>query len=201
MVSMAAQSRILFFHMGIETGFLGVGHMGRAILEGGLDAGLWPANSVLVVDRHDKRRAAVEPLGCVVAADIQMLRDLICDANGIVLEPYDNAALNRGKTPDFKLMKDDAVFVNTSRGDNIDETALIEELEKGRLFAFLDVTSPEPPRSDSPLRKLPNCVLTPHVAGQQSYRIGDLVVEELRRCFAGEEQKFQVTRDMLDRMA
>lgn len=73
---MAAQSRILFFHMGIETGFLGVGHMGRALLEGGLDAGLWPANSVLVVDRHDARRAAVEPLGCAVAADIQMLRDV-----------------------------------------------------------------------------------------------------------------------------
>ena len=101
----------------------------------------------------------------------------------------------------FKLMKDDAVFVNTSRGDNIDEGALIEELEKGRLFAFLDVTSPEPPVPESPLRKLPNCVLTPHVAGLQSFRVGDLVVEELRRCFAGEEQKFQVTREMLDRLA
>ena len=101
----------------------------------------------------------------------------------------------------FKLMQDDAVFVNTSRGDNIDEAALITELEKGRLFAFLDVTSPEPPVADSPLRKLPNCVLTPHVAGQQSYRIGNLVVEELRRCFSGEAQKFQVTRDMLDRLA
>jgi len=101
----------------------------------------------------------------------------------------------------FKLMKDDAVFVNTSRGDNIDEAALIAELEKGRLFAFLDVTSPEPPVADSTLRKLPNCVLTPHVAGRQSYRIGNLVVEELRRCFAGEAQKFQVTRDMLDRLA
>ena len=101
----------------------------------------------------------------------------------------------------FKLMKDDAVFVNTSRGDNIDEAALIEELEKGRLFAYLDVTSPEPPVADSPLRKLPNCVLTPHVAGLQSYRIGNLVVEELRRCFAGEEQKFRVTREMLDTLA
>ena len=101
----------------------------------------------------------------------------------------------------FKMMKDDAVFVNTSRGDNIDEAALIEELEKGRLFAFLDVTSPEPAVPESPLRQLPNCVLTPHVAGQQSYRIGDLVVEEIRRCFSGEEQKFRVTRDMLDRLA
>jgi ribosomal protein L30 len=40
------------------------------------------------------------------AADIQLLRNLIFDANGIVLEPYDAATLNRGKTPDFKLMKD-----------------------------------------------------------------------------------------------
>lgn len=40
------------------------------------------------------------------AADIHLLRDLICDAAGIVLEPYDKAALNAGKTPDFKLMKD-----------------------------------------------------------------------------------------------
>ena len=40
------------------------------------------------------------------AADIQLLRNLVFDANGIVLEPYDSATLNRGKTPDFKLMKD-----------------------------------------------------------------------------------------------
>ena len=40
------------------------------------------------------------------AKDIQLLRDLIFNENGIVLEPYDAAALNRGKTPDFKLMKD-----------------------------------------------------------------------------------------------
>lgn len=40
------------------------------------------------------------------AADIQLLRDLICDGAGIVLEPYDKKALNGGKTPDFKLMKD-----------------------------------------------------------------------------------------------
>ncbi len=101
----------------------------------------------------------------------------------------------------FGLMKDDAVFVNTSRGDNIDEAALIAELQKGRLFAFLDVTSPEPPVPESPLRQLPNVVLTPHVAGQQSYRVGEMAVEELRRFFAGEEQLFRVTRDMLDRLA
>lgn len=101
----------------------------------------------------------------------------------------------------FELMQDDCVFVNTSRGANIDEAALIAELEKGRFTAFLDVTDPEPPEMNSPLRNLPNAILTPHCAGMQSYRIGARKVEEIRRCFAGEEQLFRVTRDMLDRLA
>ena len=101
----------------------------------------------------------------------------------------------------FKLMKDDAIFVNTSRGNNIDEAALIEELEKGRLFALLDVSSPEPAMPDSPLRRLPNVALTPHVAGRPSFRLGEMAVEELRRFYAGEPQMHQVTRDMLDRIA
>jgi ribosomal protein L30 len=43
------------------------------------------------------------------AADVQLMRDLIFDKNGITLETYDAAALNRGKTPDFKLKKDGAL--------------------------------------------------------------------------------------------
>ena len=73
----------------------------------------------------------------------------------------------------------------------------VRELEKGRLFAFLDVTSPEPAAADSPLRRLPNVVLTPHIAGAKSFRTGAMAVEELRRFFTGEPQIHQVTRDML----
>ena len=101
----------------------------------------------------------------------------------------------------FKLMKDDTVFVNTSRGPNIDQAALIEELQKGRLFALLDVTDPEPAEPDSPLRTLPNVVLTPHIAGPQTYRVGGMAAEELRRYFAGEGQIHQVTHDMLETIA
>ena len=97
----------------------------------------------------------------------------------------------------FRAMRDDTVFVNTSRGDNVDEAALIRELEKGRLFAFLDVTSPEPAAPDSPLRSLQNVVLTPHIAGAKSFRTGAMAVEELRRFFEGRPQIHQVTRDML----
>ncbi len=102
------------------------------------------------------------------------------------------------------MMKDDAVLVNTARGSLIDEHALCEELARGRLFACIDVTDPEPPSPDSPLRKLPNVVLTPHMAGcagEMRRRVGDHAVEELRRFFAGEPLMNEVTRGTLERMA
>ncbi|MFN2124351.1 MAG: NAD(P)-dependent oxidoreductase, partial [Candidatus Promineifilaceae bacterium] len=101
------------------------------------------------------------------------------------------------------LMKDDALLINTARGSLIDEQALIEELSKGRFFAFLDVTDPEPPTADSPLRRLDNVVVTPHIAGciENCNRMGELAVEELRRFFAGEEPIYQITPEMFARIA
>ncbi len=101
------------------------------------------------------------------------------------------------------LMADDALLINTARGELIDEAALIEELSRGRFFAFLDVTDPEPCAVDSPLRSLDNVVLTPHTAGciENCNRMGELAVEELRRFFSGEPAVYQITTDMLDRIA
>jgi phosphoglycerate dehydrogenase-like enzyme len=101
------------------------------------------------------------------------------------------------------LMKDDALLINTGRGTLIDEAALIAELQKGRFFAFLDVTDPEPPAADSPLRHLNNVVVTPHLAGciEDCGRMGEMAVEELRRCFAGEPALYEVTAEMLARVA
>ena len=101
------------------------------------------------------------------------------------------------------LMKDQAILINTARGALIEEVALIAELSKGRLFAFLDVTDPEPPRADNPLRKLPNVVLTPHVAGcvDDCTMLGEMAVEELRRYFHHEPPLNRVTRAMLAHIA
>ncbi len=101
------------------------------------------------------------------------------------------------------MMKDDALLVNTARGTLIDETALVEELAKGRFFAFLDVTDPEPPAADSPLRQLDNVVVTPHLAGciEDCGRMGEMAVEELRRFFAGEPPLYRVAPDMMARIA
>ncbi len=103
----------------------------------------------------------------------------------------------------FALMKDDALLINTARGELIDEEALIIELSKGRFFAFLDVSDPEPSDPNSPLRTLDNVVLTPHTAGciENCNRMGELAVDELRRFFAGEAAVYQITPDMYARIS
>jgi phosphoglycerate dehydrogenase-like enzyme len=86
-------------------------------------------------------------------------------------------------------MPDDAVLVNIARGAIVDSDALLAELTKRRLRAFLDVTDPEPPPSDHPLWDAPNLLLTPHVGGgtrgweRRGYR---LVRAQIERYLAGE---------------
>jgi D-3-phosphoglycerate dehydrogenase len=64
----------------------------------------------------------------------------------------------------FQRMKDGVRVFNCARGGIIDESALIEALESGKVAAAgLDVYEDEPPAEDSPLRRIPNLVLTPHL--------------------------------------
>lgn len=102
------------------------------------------------------------------------------------------------------LMKDDAILINTARGSIVDEDALVEELRKGRLFACLDVTDPEPPAPDHPFRSLPNCILTPHIAGAVNNgikRIGQFAIDEVKRMLAGEKLQGEVKEEQMSVLA
>ncbi len=115
--------------------------------------------------------------------------------------PATEKMLNATNLP---LIKDGAVLINTSRGAVFDEPALIEELKKGRFFACLDVTEPEPPTVDNELRYLDNVVLTPHIAGAATNgqrRIGKHVAEELARFMAGERMRTEIDLSQLSKMA
>jgi phosphoglycerate dehydrogenase-like enzyme len=88
------------------------------------------------------------------------------------------------------LMKDGAVIVNVARGGIIDTSALIAELNSGRLYAGLDVTDPEPLPTGHPLWSARNCIIAPHVGGDSTAfesRGKRLVEEQIARLARGEE--------------
>jgi len=177
-----------------EVGIIGASNVGRHVIK------LLQAFqvTVLLTDPFVSAEEA-EALG-VVKLDLDKL-----------LKRADVVSLHAPAKPDtirllnaqgLALMKDDALIINTARGELIDEPALITELNKGRFFAFLDVTDPEPPALDSPLRSLENVVVTPHSAGciEDCSRMGELAAEELRRFFAGEPPIYQIRPEMFGRI-
>lgn len=176
-------------------GLIGVGNVGRHVIE--LLAGF--ETTILVADPYLRDEEA-QQLG-VTRVELAELMDR-CDVVSIHAPATDETRhMIDGEL--LGRLSDGAVLINTARGTIIDEGALVDELATGRIFAFLDVTDPEPPTPDSPLRQLENVVVTPHIAGciENCHRMGELAVEEVRRYLSGEPAINEVRPGMLDRIA
>ena len=91
---------------------------------------------------------------------------------------------------DLQALKPGAALVNVARGAVIDEAAMIEALQDGRLRgAALDVFTTEPLPADSPIWNLPNVIVSPHSAstvGTENARIVDIFLDNLGRFARGE---------------
>ena len=101
----------------------------------------------------------------------------------------------------FRSMREGAVFINTGRGRQVDEEAMIRVMEERKdLTCLLDVTYPEPPAADSKLYTLDNIVLSPHIAGSvndEVFRMSDCMLEEYVRFASGEETLYEIKPGML----
>ncbi len=105
----------------------------------------------------------------------------------------------------FSAMPQYATFINTGRGAQVVERDLIAVLKaRADLTAILDVTDPEPPAAKSEFYTLPNCILTPHIAGSignEVRRMGEFMREEARAFSQNSPCRYEVTLEMLKTMA
>lgn len=139
---------------GATLGVIGVGKIGSRMARYGNALGMnvlaWSQNLT-----DELARAA----GARRVAKEELLRESDAISLHVVLSKRSRGLIGAAE---LARMKDDAILINTSRGPLIDESALLENLQRGRLIAALDVFDQEPLPADHPLRSLPNTVLTPH---------------------------------------
>jgi (S)-sulfolactate dehydrogenase len=157
---------------------VGLGHAGRAVASQATALGMR-------VFAHDPRLASTHP-AWADAARVERLDDALTIADFLSLHvpatPLTKNLLNRTT---LALLPPNAYVINTARGSLIDEAALLEALDAGRIAgATLDVRAAEPPPPDDPIRRHPRVRSTPHVAGlteESQRRIAAHVLAEVRR--------------------
>ena len=105
----------------------------------------------------------------------------------------------------LESLQTNASLINTARGALIDEATLADVLRRrDDLIAVLDVTAVEPPPADSPLWSLSNAILLPHIAGsmgRECWRMGERMLDELKRFVNGDPLAWEITREKAARLA
>lgn len=181
---------------GINIGIIGAGHVGRHMLR--------------LLQQFEVNRLLYDPtlsgeeatkLGATKVELTELLRRSDAVLVHAPLLPETHYMLGQHN---LHLLKDGAIIINTARGALIDEEALYDELKTGRILACLDVTDPEPPSPEHPLRSLPNVILTPHIAGVVNnglYRLGGYVLAEAQQFINKQEPLNPVRREQLQYLA
>ena len=180
------------------------------ITVGVISAGRAGAHYIKLIKNFDVRVLLYDPFvdekkAAAMGVEKAELNELLKEADVVSIHaPSIPETNNMFNSETLALMKDDAVLINTARGSIIDEQALLAELKKGRLFACLDVTNPEPPAGDHPFRGLPNVIMTPHIAGAVNNgqnRIAKYTASEISLYLNGESMDGEVSLSMISSLA
>jgi len=167
---------------GKTLGIIGLGRIGQAV------ARRAKAFDMKIV-YHDaiRQKDAEDALG----ASFMELDDLLRTSDFISIHtPLTSSTRGFIGARELRLMKKNAYLINTSRGPVVDEVALCRALEEGWIAgAGLDVFAKEPLPLDSPLTKLRNVVLTPHIGTatlETRRKMVQMDVENIRKVLLGE---------------
>ncbi len=164
---------------GLAFGVVGYGRIGQAAAELAAAFGM----KILA---HTRTRPAVSG----GAVEFVSLERLFRESDVVSLHcPLTSDTKNVVNATSLSWMKPSAFLLNTSRGGLVDEAALAEALNSGRIAAAaVDVVSVEPPVPGNPLFTARNCVITPHIAWASRSARGRLLqatVDNLRSFLSG----------------
>lgn len=142
---------------GLTMGIVGLGNTGSAV------ARMAQAFGMDVLALSSKRAEVLAASGIRKAASCD---ELFAASDVLSLHcPLTEDTCHLVNAARLALMKPTAILINTGRGSLVDEQALADALNAGRLHAAcLDVLSEEPPSADCPLLSARNCRITPHIA-------------------------------------
>ncbi|MFH4982434.1 hypothetical protein AB6A40_009143 [Gnathostoma spinigerum] len=142
-------------------GIIGFGRIGRSVAE---KVKAFSPKRVVFYDTHPDKEVKVETARRLRCESVT-LEDLLRCSDFVILNcsaTNENKDMINRRT--LSMMRRNAVLINTSRGTLINQTDLCDALTEGVIRAAgLDVTTPEPLPISSPLLKLPNCVVFPHI--------------------------------------
>ncbi len=169
-------------------GFVGLGRIGRAVVERLRGFGFDFVVSDPVLDEE-----AATSLGVRLGS----LGDVLSQSHAVTLHaPLTAETHHLIDAEALSKMRPGALLVNNARGGLVDAEALCEALERGHLSAAgLDVFEMEPLPADSRLRSAPNLLLTPHLAWYSEgsmERLQRLAAEEAARAVRGEPLRCRV---------
>ena len=165
-------------------GVVGLGSIGREIARLGKAFGM----NVIATRRSARPGDHARYVDTLLPAD--RLDRLLRESDFVVLAvPFTSETERLIGEAQFRRMKPTAFLINVARGGIVDEDALVRALtEKTIAGAGLDVFATEPLPGDSPLWRLPNAILSPHISGgREDYvvRATELFADNLRRYLAG----------------
>ncbi|MDD9956429.1 MAG: hydroxyacid dehydrogenase [Anaerolineaceae bacterium] len=183
---------------GRQLGLVGLGRIGSHVARVALAMGM-------EVQAHDPFLSSEHMQGLGVTP-VDSLETLLATSDVVSLHlPLNEDTRHVMNAERFSQMKDDAIFINVSRGGHVDEPALMVALDSGRLFGVgLDVCDPEPPMPDNPLLTHERVILTPHIAGstpRANYKMLDMAMAQVRQVFAGERPPFLLNPDVWPKVA
>lgn len=141
---------------------------------------------VVLVSGHASPKV-MDELGIAAVVDLeQAFREAFVVCNLMADRADNKKVLGHGL---LGSMREGATFINTGRGAQVDEEALIEVFRRREdLTALLDVQDPEPPVAGSALYTLPNVHLTSHIAGSKHNevrRMADMMIEDFKAWDSG----------------